>query len=71
MKQRMKHDQCWEMAYSDKRDMAKKIAKLLSESAATVDDMYDIFQWTREYLVVRALPETEEEWDELQSSGKA
>jgi len=65
MTQRTKHDQHWEMSYSDKRDIAEKIAKLLSESTATVDDMYDIFQWTREYLVVQALPKAEDEQDEL------
>lgn len=70
MTQRMKHNQRWEVSYEQKRHIAEEIAKLLADSAATVDDMYDIFQWTREYLIVRKLPETEEEWNELESARK-
>lgn len=40
------------MNYDQKREVAKKIAVLLEENTATVDDMFDVFQMVREYLVV-------------------
>lgn len=40
------------MDHIEKQETAKKIAALLAESAATVDDMFDVFQLVREYLVV-------------------
>lgn len=46
------------MDYVEKREAAKKIAVLLAECTATVDDMFDVFQQVREYLVVTPrLPE--------------
>ena len=40
------------MDYVEKRETAKKIAVLLAECTATVDDIFDVFQQVREYLVV-------------------
>lgn len=40
------------MDHIEKQEAAKKIAVLLAESTATVDDMFDVFQLVREYLVV-------------------
>ncbi len=40
------------MDHIEKQETAKKIAALLAESTATVDDMFDVFQLVREYLVV-------------------
>ena len=40
------------MDHIEKQEAAKKIAVLLAESTATVDDMFDVFQQVREYLVV-------------------
>ena len=46
------------MDHIEKQEAAKKIAVLLAESTATVDDMFDVFQLVREYLVVTArIPE--------------
>ena len=40
------------MDHSEKQEAPKNIAVLLSQSTATLDDMFDVFQLVREYLVV-------------------
>lgn len=52
MKYRCKEVRQAPMNPNEKRKAAKKIAILLAESMATVDDMFDVFQFVREYLVV-------------------
>lgn len=55
---------CAGMKDEEKRRLAKDIAKLLAESAATVDNMFDVFQMVREYLIVCKSPRLEGELDE-------
>ena len=53
MKYRAKKAKEQPMNYDQKREVEKKIAVFLAENTATADDMFDVFQMVREYLVVR------------------
>lgn len=51
MSHKVKPERPWGMCAKEGEYIAEKIAALFAESAATVNDMIDIFQMAKEYLI--------------------
>lgn len=44
------------MTLKDREETGKKIARLLAENRAGVNDLFAIFDWAKRYLVVTTSP---------------